>query len=929
MAITCQHCGLENPGDTLYCRQCGHDMTKDETRIMSADDPGSDSPSKETQEDTRLVSPTEEIKDGSKSDSPSQEAKQDTWQDSPTERIKDDSESVPPSEEVDDPLLGQVIGGCLIESRIGEGGMCAVYRGTQVSLMRSVAVKILPRRLAKNAAYIARFLKESEIVASLHHPNIVAIHDRGSHGSLYYFIMEHIKGATLSEIISMKRTIAPGDALAIAYQAAQALKAAAAKSIIHRDIKPENIMIDENAIVKVMDFGLVKNTAESKGSLTAERQIMGTPSFMSPEQCKGEPTDNRSDIYSLGMTLYAMLAGRPAFYAEAPHGLMMLQISEIPKPVHERNPKVPESVWPVLERMLAKNPDDRFEDWQAVMDAFVKLQSEHPDEYIVSDLLQRSDSKRLPIISDAAPTPTPTPTTGPPRPRVETPPEFRTDVGPVSAYMHAAKAGKKKRLAFLGIGLFTLVFLIVIFAVLFVLPDQSDSDKPKPAAVPPPDRSAEVAAMAIKAEDALEAGLFDSAAAVMKRIRGTFGASENQETVETVRRTEERIAELEPQWRMVHGAMAEARKLEKSGDLPGAHKLLQITRARLEETRVREYLNPAIGSLEDRMQARYAQETGKARQFIATSCWDSAIEAWNLAVRFALSEEDKEKCIAAVREIRNLKAEEEKNKETERFEKLLEDARSALARHDLQIANTFIAELVRLRPGDKRVAGLADRSRLETLISIPAGKVKLKKGVVEVSAFAIGAYEVTNLMYGEFIEAGGYGERKYWSEEGWTWKEENSVTAPRFWKDEQFRMHEKPVIGVSYHEAEAFCAWLSEASGKRHRLPTVAEWECAAAGSDSSVWPWGPETEKTPANLRNAQSEGTVTVGKFPEGKSAVGCYDIIGNAAEWCRSDSAYYARGGSWLTSLERVKSDSESPIPPQVRSNRVGFRVVREVD
>jgi hypothetical protein len=380
---------------------------------------------------------------------------------------------------------------------------------------------------------------------------------------------------------------------------------------------------------------------------------------------------------------------------------------------------------------------------------------------------------------------------------------------------------------------------------------------------------------------------------------------------------------------MAHGAMIEARKLEESGDLPGAHGHMQITRARLGETRIREYLNPAISSLEDKIRARYAQETGKARQFIATSCWDSAIEAWNLAVQFALSEEDKEKCIAAAREIRNLKTEEEKNKETERFEKLLEDARSALARRDMQQANAFIAELAQLRPGDKRVAGLANRSRLEILVSIPAGQVKLKGAVVEVSAFAIGAYEVTNLLYGEFIEAGGYGEEKYWSGGGWTWKEENSVKAPRFWKDERFRMHEKPVIGISSHEAEAFCAWLSEVSGKCHRLPTVAEWECAAAGSDSSVWPWEPETEKTPANLRNAQSEGTVIVGKFPEGRSAAGCFDIIGNAAEWCRSNSAYYARGGSWLTSLERVKSDSESPIPPQVRSNRVGFRVVREVD
>jgi hypothetical protein len=497
--------------------------------------------------------------------------------------------------------------------------------------------------------------------------------------------------------------------------------------------------------------------------------------------------------------------------------------------------------------------------------------------------------------------------------------------------MLAAKAERKKRMVFLGIGAAALFVPTLIIVLFLVLPDKQDTTWEKPVvSIPAPDRSDEVIAMAGEAEGFLRAGQFEDAATKLNLMRETFRADKNKKTVETFRQSEKRIAALDPQWRKFLEAEEKALELEESGNPASARDLLLATLAVIEEAEIREQLSAHINALTDKIRARFTREAERAGQFTADSRWDDAVKAWNRAAEFALGEEDREKCLDGIEKANNLKAAaEEENKKVGQFAKLLEDTQNALARREIEKATGYITKLTALNPDDKRIAGLAKRCRLETMVSVPAGNANLIKKIVKVEAFTVGAYEVTNLQYGEFISAGGYSERIFWSGKGWQWKNKNGVTAPRFWKSEQFKAPENPVVGISFYEAEAFCNWLTKISGRRYRLPTIAEWERAAAGTDSADWPWEPATENVPANLRGAQADSTIAVGKYPKARSAAGCFDIIGNAAEWCHFNSTYYARGGSWLTSLERVKSDSDNPIPPHIRSNRVGFRVVREVD
>ncbi|TET39218.1 MAG: hypothetical protein E3J72_00825 [Planctomycetota bacterium] len=861
MAAKCQRCGKENPLGTRYCGQCSFDMV---SGVTLQTPPGA-----------------------------------------PTMTSAGTAE---------DPLIGREIGGCVIEAKIGQGGMGAVYRGMQTSLRRHVAIKILPEHLAENASYISRFLRESEIVASIRHPNIVAVHDRGQAGSIYYFIMELIQGRTVSDLVAEKKTLPPGDALEIARQAALALGTAAEEGIIHRDIKPDNIMIDRGGLVKVTDFGLVKNTMETTGGITAANQVMGTPAFMSPEQCQGRIADHKSDIYSLGMTLYMLLTGGPAFKAETTMAVMYMHINESPEPAHVRNPSVPESIWHVIERMIAKKPEERFQDWPSVLQAFASLVAEHPAEYAVSGLLHRSGSKRLPIVSGVTPTPRATPTADPHTLKIESPVGTKPDL-PSRQATATIWRPKKRWLVGAGIGVLVVLVAVVLY---YAWPRQS-------GIVKKPDKTAELQKLVAEVKKALEAGRFDVTQAKMKTLHEVFGDDKNPEIVEAMRKAEERLAKLEAEWRKFHEAVTEARRLQKQDKLADARERLLEARKIIVEVNVHVHLDNAVAGLEDKMHHRYIDVVAQAQELGNQGRWKEAVEVLRGAQEFAVDDTEAKQAAQAI-----AAAEEKKEAvEEEQFAEKLQEARGALAKRDMETAKSRIAELSKLRPGNSNLKELSDRIRIESVVTIPAGKAKVGEVVSKVSAFTVGAYEVTNQQFSEFIKAGGYGKKAYWSDEGWLWRKKNKITAPRFWNDPRFNKPKYPVVGISWHEAEAYCSWLSEISGKRYRLPTEAEWERAAAGPEGAKWPWGKETENPPANLRSAAADWTTPVGQFPKGKSAAGCFDIIGNVAEWCGSGRARCARGGSWLASLEQVKSDSNRPIPASTRVNRIGFRFVREVD
>jgi serine/threonine protein kinase len=259
----------------------------------------------------------------------------------------------------EDPLIGKELNRCTIQRKLGQGGMGAVYLAHHPGLNRPVAIKVLPGDLASKPEFKERFFREARLAARLEHPNVVQVHDVGEEQGVHYIAMQYVEGRSLDAILKDKKKLALHEALAITKRIAVALSAAAKLGIVHRDIKPHNILISKDGVVKVADFGLAKDE-DSNRSISEPGEIMGTPYYMAPEQAKGEKVDHRGDIYSLGATLYHMLSGRRIFDGGTPVSIVMKQINDAPIPIREIEPSVSEPVAAILEKMLQKDPANRF-----------------------------------------------------------------------------------------------------------------------------------------------------------------------------------------------------------------------------------------------------------------------------------------------------------------------------------------------------------------------------------------------------------------------------------------------------------------------------------------------------------------------------------------------------------------------------------------
>jgi len=269
-----------------------------------------------------------------------------------------------------DPLIGTTVGGCEILEIIGQGGMGIIYKSRQKSLDRIVALKVLARHLATDINFVSRFNKEARAIAKVNHPNILAVYDVGDDNNVNYMIMELIEGKSLAELQTDRHGAIPWEeATEYIRQSAQGLEAAQAVGIIHRDIKPENLMITaKKSQIKVSDFGLAKEADSGSGNTSVDA-VMGTPAFMSPEQCDGKKVDGRSDIYSLGGTFYRLVSGRLPFEAETAMSMMYRHKHEALIPPHEIVPTVPQSISAVIVKMMAKKREQRYQTMTDVIDA--------------------------------------------------------------------------------------------------------------------------------------------------------------------------------------------------------------------------------------------------------------------------------------------------------------------------------------------------------------------------------------------------------------------------------------------------------------------------------------------------------------------------------------------------------------------------------
>ena len=255
-----------------------------------------------------------------------------------------------------------------ITQLLGEGGMSFVYKAIDKQLQRTVAIKTLKPVYVEQEKFVERFKREAQTAANLNHPNIVQIFDWGI-GDEPFFVMEYIEGSTLTSIISKKKTLSISDILFIGAQVSIGLQAAHSQGLVHRDIKPGNIMITPEGKVKVTDFGIVSLQNE-ESDITKTGSILGTASYISPEQAQGKPVSKESDLYSLGTVLYELITGRPPFEGETPIATATKHITDKPEKLSVYRQNIPKGVENAILKLLHKYPKDRFknaEDLRALL----------------------------------------------------------------------------------------------------------------------------------------------------------------------------------------------------------------------------------------------------------------------------------------------------------------------------------------------------------------------------------------------------------------------------------------------------------------------------------------------------------------------------------------------------------------------------------
>jgi serine/threonine-protein kinase len=254
-----------------------------------------------------------------------------------------------------------------VEAPLGTGGMAEVWRGHDRVLNRTVAIKTLLPQFARDTSFVDRFRREAQAAARLNHPGIVSVYDSGTDGDTPYIVMQYIEGRTLADFLGSGKTLPPKQAAQIAQEIAEALGVAHAHGVIHRDIKPANVMITRDGKVLVMDFGIARLIS---GPETAPQTsaVLGTASYLSPEQAQGQPVDARSDIYALGVVLYEMLTGRPPFTGDSPMAIAYKQVNATPPAPSSANPDVPPELDAVVMRALSKNPANRYQTGQEFAD---------------------------------------------------------------------------------------------------------------------------------------------------------------------------------------------------------------------------------------------------------------------------------------------------------------------------------------------------------------------------------------------------------------------------------------------------------------------------------------------------------------------------------------------------------------------------------
>ena len=277
---------------------------------------------------------------------------------------------------------GSQIPGYKILGKLGAGAMAVVYKAKQISLDRTVAIKVLPNKFAEKSNYVERFYKEGQLAAKLNHNNIVQAIDVGESKGMYYFVMEYVEGKTIYDDLAKGIVYDEKRAIEIMIQLASALEHAHAQGLIHRDIKPKNIMITSGGLVKLADLGLARAASDVEAAKAEKGKAFGTPFYIAPEQIRGKiDIDGRADIYGLGATFYHMVTGTVPFKGSNPGEVMKKHLTDVLVPPDHINTNLSAGISEVIETMMAKDRADRYANPSDLLEDLRSVQRGEPPQY--------------------------------------------------------------------------------------------------------------------------------------------------------------------------------------------------------------------------------------------------------------------------------------------------------------------------------------------------------------------------------------------------------------------------------------------------------------------------------------------------------------------------------------------------------------------
>jgi serine/threonine protein kinase len=299
---------------------------------------------------------------------------------------------------------GFLLGSYKILRPLGQGGMGTVFLAEHTTLKRQVAVKVLPADKAKDQIWVERFYREARAVAAVDHPNIVRLHDVSQGAGVHFLVMEYVEGKDLQSLMADTGPLHFAQACHYVSQAAAGLQHAHEKGFVHRDIKPANLILTKDGTIKILDMGLARSFQDEADNLTAslggESEALGTADFVSPEQALGQQVDERSDVYSLGATLFALVTGHPPFKGSTAQILMQHQMAELPQLSKKLKVAVPAALYDVISQMMAKRKTDRYTSAADVIDALSPWLPASPSGNIVHDPLSTQDLKVAGVATD-------------------------------------------------------------------------------------------------------------------------------------------------------------------------------------------------------------------------------------------------------------------------------------------------------------------------------------------------------------------------------------------------------------------------------------------------------------------------------------------------------------------------------------------------